>query len=222
MSLTRLLFGDWGRVIRDPLDVMRLAFLAGTIAYAVMGRTTAAGLGAATLVLLIARLVDIPRSFDLALVLAMFLIAWGTALDLYGHIFWYDNLVHAVAPIFYSPVIYILLIRASVLPNLGERREAHHHAGVFVVTLAIGMAVTAGYEVVEWLSDTLVGTHLQHGADDTGGDLLSGTIGAAIGGLLMVLWGVRGWTTVRRVPGERLQSVLHGRTATRFVRDSRS
>lgn len=208
MSLTRLLLGDWSRVIRDPLDVMRLGFLAGTIAFAVLGRTTAAGLGAATLVLLIARLVDIPRSFDLALVLAMFLIAWGTALDLYGRIYWYDNVVHALAPIFYSPVIYILLIRASVLPNLGERQEAHHHAGVFVVTLCIGMAVTAGYEVVEWLSDSLIGTHLQHGADDTGGDLLSGTIGSALGGLLMVLWGVRGWTTVRRVPGVPSQRIL--------------
>jgi ABC-type phosphonate transport system ATPase subunit len=40
----RLLFlGDWNWLVRDPLDVLRLVFFAGTIAFAVAGRSTAVG-----------------------------------------------------------------------------------------------------------------------------------------------------------------------------------
>jgi len=44
-----LLLGDRNRLVRDPLDLLRLAFFAGTVVFAVMGRSTAVGLTAETL-----------------------------------------------------------------------------------------------------------------------------------------------------------------------------
>jgi len=40
-----LLLGDRNRLVRDPLDLLRLAFFAGTVVFAVMGRSTAVGHG---------------------------------------------------------------------------------------------------------------------------------------------------------------------------------
>src|SRR5215467_7497681 len=56
----RLVYGDWTWLVRDGLDVLRFAFIAGTIVFAVQGRSTAVALTAASAVLLIARVVELP------------------------------------------------------------------------------------------------------------------------------------------------------------------
>lgn len=196
----RLLYGDWTWFVRDPLDLLRLAFFGGTIAYAVLGRSTAIGLTAASVLLLIVRIVDLPRWFDFSVIAAMTLIAWGTAFGLYGEHYFYDNVVHSLSPFFYSPVLYIALVRLGVLADPEETTATYNRAGVFVSTLALGMAVGAGYEVVEWLSDTLAGTHFVKSVDDTGSDLLEDTCGALAGAALVTVWSIRHWSTRRRAP----------------------
>jgi uncharacterized membrane protein HdeD (DUF308 family)/uncharacterized membrane protein YjdF len=195
----RLVYGDWSWFIRDPLDLLRIGFIAGTIAFALMGRSTAVGLTAACVLLLVARIIDLPRRFDLGLIVAMTLIAWGTALTLYGDYYVYDNIVHSLSPFFYAPVIYIALVRLGVLADPEETRSVRNHVGVFVSTLAIGMAVGAGYEVIEWLSDSLLGTHFVQSIDDTGSDLLEDTLGSLAGAAFLAVWSIRHWSS-RRIP----------------------
>ena len=69
-----LLLGDWNWLVRDPLDVLRLGFFVGTVAFAVMRRSTAVGLTAASVLLLVVRIVNLPRRFDLGVIVAMTLI----------------------------------------------------------------------------------------------------------------------------------------------------
>ena len=197
----RIVYGDWTWFIRDPLDVLRLAFIAGTVAFALMGRSTAVGLAAASALLLVARIIDLPRRFDLGLIVAMTLIAWGTAFTLYGDYYIYDNIVHSLSPFFYAPVIYIALVRLGVLADPGETHTGYNHVGVFVSTLAIGMAVGAGYEVIEWLSDTLLGTRFVKSVDDTGSDLLEDTLGSIAGAAFVTVWSVRHWSSRRIAVG---------------------
>jgi uncharacterized membrane protein HdeD (DUF308 family) len=214
----RLIYGEWWWALRDPLDVLRLAFIGGTVAFALMGRSTAVGLTAASALLLICRIIDLPRLFDLAVIVAMTLIAWGTALGLYGDYYFYDNVVHGVAPVFYAPVLYLVLVRLEVLVDPARTSIARHHVGVFVSTLALGMAVGAGYEVIEWLSDSLLGSHFVKSIDDTGSDLLEDTLGSCAGAALVALWSVRSWTT-RRTPAAGRES--GDRIAPGLVRHSR-
>ncbi len=195
----RLLFlGDWHWFVRDPLDVLRLLFFAGTVVFALMGRSTAVGLTAASALLLIARIVNLPRRLDLGVIVAMTLIAWGTALSLYGQYHFYDTLVHGTTPVFYAPVLYVCLVRLDVLLDPGETEDARQHAGVFISTLAIGMAVGAGYEVIEWASDGILGTNLVESADDTGRDLLADTLGSLVGSTFLTVWSLSGWSSDRR------------------------
>lgn len=205
MDRERLIWGDWNPWIRDPIDVLRLCFIGATIAYAALGRSTAIGLTAASLVLILARLIKLPRLYDLMLMLGMVLIAFGTALDLYGRWNHYDKLVHGLSPLMWSPALYILLVRLEVLPDLGKSRAAHHLFGMFLVTLALGAAVGAGYEICEWTLDGFFpGWHLVKGETDTATDLIADFGGAALGGLSLVAWNVWGWGTVRRIPGSRV------------------
>ena len=198
----RLVYGDWSWLIRDGLDVIRLAFFGGTIAFAVQGRSTAVALTAASVVLLIARIVDLPRWFDFGLIMAMTLIAYGTALGLYGNWFYYDKVVHGLSPVGYVPVLYIALVRLGVVPDPGEairERRVARISGIFIVTLAVGMAVGAGYENVEWIEDKfgILGGHFVKGLWDTETDLLCDAGGSLVGAAFLTVWALRGWSSHR-------------------------
>jgi uncharacterized membrane protein HdeD (DUF308 family)/uncharacterized membrane protein YjdF len=206
----RLIYGDWNWLIRDGLDVLRILFLAGTVVFAIEGNSDTSALTAAFAVLLIARIVNLPRWFDFGLVVAMTLIAYGTALGLYGHWFYYDKVVHSISPIAYAPVLYIALVRLGVVPDPGVAIREHRVpriAGIFIVTLALGMAVGAGYESVEWTEDKfgILGGHFVKGLWDTETDLLCDTGGSLVGATFITFWALRGWSsrrvTVVPVPG---------------------
>ena len=196
----RLVYGDWTWFVRDGLDVLRCAFIAGTIVFAVQGRSTAVALTAASAVLLVARVVDLPRWFDFGLIVAMSLIAWGTALSLYGGWFYYDKIVHGLSPIGYVPVLYIALVRLGVVPDPGsairERRVARI-SGIFIVTLAVGVAVGGFYESIEWFEDKFLGGHFVGGLWDTETDLLCDEGGSLIGAAFLTVWALRGWSSRR-------------------------
>ena len=83
-----------------------------------------------------------------------------------------------------------------------EDFSPHHYAGIFVITLALGVAIGGIWEILEWTSDNVFGSNLQTSNDDTVGDLIADTLGAATGGALLVAWTKYGWGSVRRVPGE--------------------
>ena len=198
----RLVYGDWSWLVRDGLDVIRLAFFGGTIAFAVQGRSTAVALTAASVVLLIARIIDLPRWFDFGLIMAMTLIAYGTALGLYGNWFYYDKVVHGLSPVGYVPVLYIALVRLGVVPDPGEairERRVARITGIFIVTLAVGMAVGAGYESVEWIEDKfgILGGNFVKGLWDTETDLLCDTGGSLVGATFLTVWALRGWSSHR-------------------------
>jgi uncharacterized membrane protein YjdF len=101
-----------------------------------------------------------------------------------------------------SQVAYIALARIEVLPDMREDFTPHHYAGIFAITLALGVAIGGIWEIFEWTSDNLFGSKLQTSNDDTVGDLIADTLGAATGAGLLVAWTRFGWGSVRRIPGE--------------------
>ncbi len=205
---SRLLLGDWTPLIRDALDLMRIAFVGGALWLAVAGDVKGAfNLALAAVVLVAARLANLPRIYDLALIVAMTLTQGGEAAGLYDAWPWYDRVVHFVVPMLTSQVLYLCLARIEVLPDPQQETLRRHDAGMFVVTFAIGLAVGAVWEIFEWASDGLFGSDLSQGNVDTVGDLIADAGGSLAGGALMVLWSKKGWGSVRRVPGSRREDV---------------
>lgn len=205
-----LLLGDWGRWVRwvrDPIDLLRLTYIAGflaTVFYGDLGG--AARLGVTAVFVYLARWIGPPRLFDLGFVLGMTLQGWGNVLGLFESISWYDTLVHFVLSFWTAPLFYIGLARLGVVPDLGDDHEEHPLAGVLIVTLSLGLAFGALYEVYEFVVDQF-GAHLYIGEADTVKDLATDAVGSGLGGALLVAWAVRGWGTMRRVPARRLQGL---------------
>jgi hypothetical protein len=198
-----LVMGDWSRIVRDPLDVLRLVFGAAAVAFAVAGDVAATfNLLLAFVVLVAARIANLPRLYDLAVIVALMFTQGGEALNLYDAIAWYDRVVHFVVPLLVSQIIYLCLARIEVMPDPSQETLPRHEAGMFVAVFALGLAAGALWEIFEWTSDGLFGSALSEGNTDTVGDLIADACGSLAGGALMVLWAKRGWGSVRRIPGE--------------------
>ncbi len=210
--MRRLLLGDWGPVVRDPIDLLRLTFPAGAVAFALAGDGKGTGyLLVASLAALVARLVNLPRVYDLAFVVAWCFTGWGEALGLYDTYAWYDRVVHFCVPALTAPVAYLALARVEVLPD--PRQDLHglrRYLGIAVVTFALGVAVGGLWEIAEWSSDGLLGSNLSEGNDDTVGDLIADSLGSLLGAGGIVAWTRYGWGSVRRIPGENRFEAVEG------------
>jgi hypothetical protein len=197
-----LLMGDWTPVVRDGIDVLRLAIFAGAAGYAANGQWGSAALLAALgSITLVARLVNLPRLYDLSLTLGMALQGFGETLGLYDEFVRFDDLVHFTLPMLTAPVVYIALARLDVVPDPRDETHLRHYVGIGVVTAALGIAVGALWELFEWRSDAWFGTQLSEDNDDTNGDLFRDTLGSLAGAALLVVWARFGWGSVRRIPG---------------------
>ncbi|MDP9408842.1 MAG: hypothetical protein M3P95_13540 [Actinomycetota bacterium] len=202
MDARTLVLGDWTPVVRDGIDLLRLSLLGGAVAFAAVG-----DLGAASLlaflggITLLARLVNLPRVYDLSLTAAMALQGFGEAFGVYDEVVRFDDLVHFTLPMLTAPVIYIALARVEVVPDPREETHLPHYVGIAVVTAALGIATGALWEIYEWRSDAWFGTQLSEGNDDTNGDLVRDSLGSLVGAGLLVAWARFGWGSVRRIPG---------------------
>ncbi|MEA2270520.1 MAG: hypothetical protein QOC64_3130 [Solirubrobacteraceae bacterium] len=195
--------GDWHPWLRDPIDVLRVVLVAGAVAFALAGDGRGAFLlGVAGAVAWLVRPVLLPRVYDLCLVLALSLQAWGEALGLYDALTWFDNVVHFSVPFFGAPTLYIALARLDVVPDPRDETDLRHYVGIAVITFALGVALGALWEIAEWASDNVAGSSLQIDNEDTVGDLIADSLGSLCGAALLVCWARWGWGSVRRIPGE--------------------
>ncbi|NHC14318.1 hypothetical protein [Motilibacter deserti] len=202
MDTRTLLLGDWSPVVRDGIDLLRIGILAGAAGFALAGDWGAAAvLGVLGALTLLARALNLPRVYDLCFTAAMALQGYGEAFAVYDRLVRFDDLVHFTLPLLTAPVAYIALARAEVVPDPKDETRLPHYVGIFVVTLALGTALGAVWEIVEWRSDAWLGSDLSISNDDTVGDLVRDTAGSLVGAALLVVWARWGWGSVRRVPG---------------------
>jgi hypothetical protein len=196
------MLGDWSWPVRDPIDLLRLSYVVGVPIVRLARDDYPLNLTISAIAVIAIRFLLLPRAYDLAFCLGFGLTGWGDALGLYEKIGFYDLIVHSLASFFFAPVLYILFARAEVLADLKQVTTAHHFVGVFVATLALGLAAGAVWEMTEYTSDHFFGTKLARSERDTATDLMVDGAGAAAGGALLVAWSIYGWGSVRRVPGE--------------------
>jgi hypothetical protein len=202
MDLRTLVLGDWNPLVRDGIDVLRLVILGGALVFGLAGNAGAAVLLAVLGgVTLLARLVNLPRVYDLCLTVGMGLQGFGEAFGLYDRFARFDDVVHVALPLLTAPVVYLALARLDVVPDPRAETHLRHYVGIFVVTVALGITIGAVWEIAEWRADDWFGTSLSLHNDDTVGDLVRDSLGALGGGVLLVVWARYGWGSVRRIPG---------------------
>jgi hypothetical protein len=203
--LPRWLAGDWGRLVRDPIDLLRAALLVGAFATLVVGpREQSFRLLLTFVVTLTPRALDVPRPFDLAFVTALSFQAWGNVFGAFDQIYGYDKVVHFALPAATSAMLYLALVRFRVVPELATEKGIHERAGIMLVTFTLGITLGGGlYEIYEWFANHYLGAHLYVSYGDSIGDLIDDAIGSLCGGALILVWDEVGWGTRRRRPGRR-------------------
>ena len=199
---SRLWLGDWTPIVRDPIDLIRASFLVGAIVAAAFGDWASALRLAATFgATVVARALDLPRPFDLAINIGMVVQGWGNVLGAFDDVYAYDKLVHLVLPASLSALLYFVALRFHVLPDLEHESGIRQRLGILLVTFCMGVTVGSFYEVYEYSVDHAFGAHLAISYGDTIADLVDDAAGSLLGGVLLVVWDTYGWGTRRRLRG---------------------
>lgn len=161
-------------------DGIRLLGLISVLAAFVWWTPTDAGILALALpALLVPRLLGVLPWFDVLYGVTVSVAAWSNVLDLYRSIAWWDLVVHFVATGVIASVGYVALQRSGVLPDRPRRRTA------IVLLPTVGLAISAIWEMVEWLGKTFVDSEIFVTYPDTIGDMAVGGTGALLMGLVL-------------------------------------
>ncbi|NPC97921.1 hypothetical protein HOQ23_14210 [Nocardioides sp. zg-DK7169] len=129
---------------------------------------------------MIPRALGAPPSLDVTYCSVLLAGAWAAVLDLYLRFAWLDTVVHAAATGLIAVVAYVVTVRVRWLPATVP------WPGRVVVATGAGTVLALVWEVLEWAGHALVDDRIQVGYEDTLGDLVSGMVGAAIAGALLL------------------------------------
>lgn len=98
----------------------------------------------------------------------------------------WDWVIHFILPAILSQVLYVFLIDYHILSRSKEKISRFSWSRVILMTLFIGTSIGVWWEIAEFISDHLFGTHLQLGNSDTMGDLIADSLGSLFGGIVLV------------------------------------
>jgi hypothetical protein len=129
---------------------------------------------------------DYPRELDLLVALPILVDAGGNAVGMYqnAHV---DDAIH-----FANGALLAGVVGAVAMP----RTRTAWEAGAFAA--AIGIAAAAAWEIFEWVAMKLGAKGMDLTYDDTMADLIEGSAGAVLGGIVTLL---RHPSRLRRIPG---------------------
>lgn len=174
-------------------DGLRVLGVLGVVVAAIWFTPTDAGILAFTLPALVgARFIGVPPAFDIAFSVTVQIAAWSNVVDLYRTVEWWDVVVHLVCTAVLTAMLYELLARLDVVPGLGapmlKRRT------VIVAFTCVGLAISALWEMVEWIGFVGITDDIFVEYHDTIGDMAVGGLGSLIAGIVVVVALTRGST----------------------------
>ncbi len=142
--------------------------------------------------------VTLPLRYELVTVLFLgSSLLVGEFFDLYGKIWWWDDMLHALSGVLFG-FVGLLTLYLSFPKQWGSIRPLF---GAFIV-FSVAMASAAVWEVIEYAVDRLAGGHMQYGLEDTMNDMVAAMVGA------VVVVGVAYWHY-----GGSKNNLLHGHLA---------
>lgn len=165
-------------------DAVRVLGVISVIAVAIWGSATDAGVLAFALPgLLVPRFMGVRASFDIVYGVTVLVAAWSNVLDFYTSIPWWDIPMHFLATGLIAAMLYLLLARWGVTRRPGSVGFAPREPLVILPMLAL--AVSALWEMVEWLGYTFITDEIFVAYADTIGDMAVGALGGVVAGLFV-------------------------------------
>ncbi|MDN3495232.1 hypothetical protein QL996_04775 [Planococcus sp. APC 4015] len=165
-------------------DALRVAGALSVAALFIWSTVTDAGILALALpALLIPRFIGARPAFDIFFGVAVLVAAWSNVLDLYTTVPGWDLIVHFVCTGAIAAMTYLTLVGFNVVPSpqaAGARRRTP-----VVIVIAVGLAASAVWEMVEWAGKTFVTSEIFVTYDDTIGDMVAGGLGGVVAAIVV-------------------------------------
>lgn len=174
-------------------DGLRVLGVLGVVVAAIWFTPTDAGILAFTLPALVgARFIGVPPAFDITFSVTVQMAAWSNVVDLYRTVEWWDVVMHLVCTAVLTVMLYELLARLDVVPGLGD--PTLKRRTVIVAFTGIGLAISALWEMVEWIGFVGITDDIFVEYHDTIGDMAVGGLGSLIAGIVVAVALTRGST----------------------------
>lgn len=122
-----------------------------------------------------AHIISLPKTFIIAIVVAIFLHAYGVLLLKYDMLVYYDTITHTVSSVVVSICVYYTLMCYHVYSQ-GKVNFSGWTMSIFVAVIMMGFS--AYWEVFEFIVDITTGTNMQYSPFDTLRDMLANTFGS--------------------------------------------
>ncbi len=178
------------RLPRGPVqvtaDLLRLLGVISVVVAGVWWSPTDAGVLAFALpALFIPRFVGVRAWFDVTCNVVVLVAAWSNVFDLYTRVAWWDLVVHFVCTGVLAALAYLGLSRFGVVTPTTD--PGFRRATGVILGLALGLAVSALWEMVEWAGYTFISDRIYVTYDDTISDMAIGGLGALLAGLALAV-----------------------------------
>lgn len=184
-------------VLEYLADAVRVLGVASVLVLAIWGTGTDAGILAFTLpALLLPRFLGARAGFDIMFGVSVLIAAWSNVLDVYTTVPWWDLVAHFVCTGVIVVAAYLTLAQVKVVAD--PRRAGSSARTPLVLASALGLAVSALWEMVEWFGYTFISDDIFVAYADTIGDMVVGGLGGVVAGIVTVSvpLGVRATVTV--------------------------
>lgn len=162
-------------VLRRWADIIRIALCTTVCWLLIDGRAPAAySLTLISLTAIATRRARASAGAEIAFVGLLAVDAWLTCFGLMAHIDQQDRAGHFLLTIAITPILAAAIAQRAP-------RSVRSTAGLAGLAGLATITLVVGWEVAEWLSDSLLLTNMSLGAADTAHDLMSGLAGATAG-----------------------------------------
>ncbi|SDQ23032.1 hypothetical protein [Microbacterium sp. cf332] len=164
-------------------DAVRLCGVVSILVAVVWFQPTDAGILAFALPALVApRFIGVRPALDIASGVTVLVAAWSNVVDLYRVVPAWDIPMHFACTAVLAMLAYLVAAGVDIVPLPGGA-GFRARVGV-VVTTAFGLALSAVWEMVEWVGKAFVDSiHVTY--DDTIGDMVVGGVGSLVAGILI-------------------------------------
>ncbi|WP_448811916.1 hypothetical protein [Agromyces bauzanensis] len=165
-------------------DGLRLAAIASIVVAGVgWGAKGASSFAVVSVAMLLPRVLAVRPGFDIAYGVVALVSTWSSVTDLYGVVRWWDLPMHFLMTGLAAATCYVLLIRLRLVEDVAPLPRPR--LSYVVLTTTIGAALSAFWEMFEWFTTTFLDPATVLGYRDTVADMVFGTLGSLLAGLLL-------------------------------------
>lgn len=168
-------------LIADGLRLLAVvSIVVGAIGWGAKGASSFAVVSVA---MLLPRALAVRPGFDIAYGVIALVSTWSSVTDLYGVVRWWDLPMHFLMTGLAAATCYLLLVRLRLVEDAAPLPRPLLAYAVLGTT--IGAALSAFWEMFEWFTTTFLDPATVLGYADTVSDMVMGTLGGLVAGLLM-------------------------------------